>query len=226
MVVKLRSTKVIIDGEVKEILPKPLPSNPVDGYYCIDSSDGKFKVYSESKSRWIILGDADDVVFDNSSNGFTSNNVQDAIEESRDLITGTVFSQTFFVDSIVFGTDYMSYGDELATTDEIPYIIPFNCKLIAITYCNEDDNTDTTIDIRKANYNSGNSDSSVLTQNLINVRSASLSDFTPISFNAGDKLAVTLSDNGTNPDEPRVTLFFQIVNNTKQNLTENWSGDF
>lgn len=79
---KFKGPKIIINGEEQKIVPGPLPSSPTDGLFTIDENDNKFKVYNESKSRWIILGDAEDIFFDNSSNGFTSTNIQDAIEEN------------------------------------------------------------------------------------------------------------------------------------------------
>lgn len=78
-----KGKKVIINGEEQIINPSSLPSSPSDGHFAVDSSDGKFKVYNESKSRWIALGDAEDVYFDNSSNDFESQNTQEAIEEAR-----------------------------------------------------------------------------------------------------------------------------------------------
>lgn len=170
--------------------------------------------------------DEANIRFDNSTNDFDADEGQGAIEEARNTIYRKMFTMAFFSDGIVFGTDYLSYMDALATSDQIPAVVPFNCELIAITYSNEDSGTDFTIDIRAANYNSGSSDTSRLTVSGTNFRTAAWSNFTRPTFNAGDKIAVTISDNGTNPDEPRVLLYFQTTDDTLQNISENYSGDF
>lgn len=105
---KFRGQKVIINGEEQRIVPGSLPGSPADGHYAIDSSDGKFKVYNESKARWIILGDAQDVVFDNSTNGFDSNNVQDAIEEAN---KSKFYAQFQLIGDLNYDEYIYSYSD-------------------------------------------------------------------------------------------------------------------
>lgn len=79
---RLKGQKIILSGVEQVIVPRTLPNTPEDGFFCVDVSDNKFKVYSESKGRWVILGDAEDVVFDNSVAQLDGNpdNVQAAIE--------------------------------------------------------------------------------------------------------------------------------------------------
>lgn len=164
--------------------------------------------------------------FDNSSNDFTADSEQEAIEEARNTIIRKTFSVTFHDGGTVSGgVDYLSWADDLGTSDEIPFVIPFNCELIAVTYTNEDPGTDNTIQIRRSNFNSGSTQNIVLSISQTNVRTACYTNFTRPSFNAGDKLAVSLQDNGGNADEPRVYLMFQTTDDTLQNLTENWSGN-
>jgi hypothetical protein len=82
---KFKGNKVIINGVEQHIVPGPLPSSPVDGYFAIDESDGLLKVYNETKSRWISLGDAEDIFFDNTNAQLEDNpdNIQDAIEKVK-----------------------------------------------------------------------------------------------------------------------------------------------
>lgn len=169
---------------------------------------------------------AEDVEFDNSTNGFVSDNVQDAIEEVQNKTIGAIFNVTFNSSGIVFGTDFLSYSNDLATSDETPFVIPFSCELVSITYTNEDPNTDGTIFIQKSDFNSGNSDSTVLSYSFTNVRTFVHTNFTKPTFSPGDKIAVALRDDGTNPDEPRIELFFQISDTNITDFEENWSGDF
>lgn len=82
---KFRGQKVIINGQEQTIIPGPLPSSPSDGHFAIDSSDGKLKAYNSSKGRWMILGDAEDIFFDNTIAQLNDNpnNVQKAIEKVK-----------------------------------------------------------------------------------------------------------------------------------------------
>lgn len=80
---RFKGASVIIEGEEQRIVPGPLPPNPTNGLIAVDQSDNKLKVYHSSKGRWIVLGDAEDVVFNNSVNGFDATNVQAAIEEVK-----------------------------------------------------------------------------------------------------------------------------------------------
>ena len=78
---KFKGPKVVINGQEQIIIPGTLPSSPTDGHIAIDSADNKLKVYKSSVTRWIILGDAEDVYF--SLPGFQANNVRDALGESK-----------------------------------------------------------------------------------------------------------------------------------------------
>ena len=86
---RFKGPEVIIEGDLNKIVPQSLPVSPVDGQLVVDSSDKKLKVWNVPLSRWIILGDADDMRFDSTTttpskaNGFIANNVQEAIEEAR-----------------------------------------------------------------------------------------------------------------------------------------------
>lgn len=137
---KFKAEKIIINGVEQTIIPGTLPSFPEDGHYAIDSSDGKFKVYNESKARWIILGDAEDVVFDNSTNGFESDDVQSAIEEAN---KSKFYPQFQLIGDINFDDYLYSWTDTTDISQEksgdssngyrysnsAPIICPFNGTL-------------------------------------------------------------------------------------------------
>lgn len=82
---KFKGQKVIINGQEQIILPGPLPESPVNGYFALDESDNKLKVWHEDKERWIILGDAEDIFFDNSVANLDDDpdNVQKALEKLK-----------------------------------------------------------------------------------------------------------------------------------------------
>lgn len=79
---RLKGEKVIIEGNHNSIVPKALPTTPGNGAFSVDILDNKFKVWSSAKNRWIILGDASDVAFDNTVALLPESpaNVQAAIE--------------------------------------------------------------------------------------------------------------------------------------------------
>lgn len=68
------------------------PADPVGnlcaGQISVDPETNKLKVWNPDLNRWIINGDASDDFFDNSTNGFASNNVQSAIEEAKNTAEG------------------------------------------------------------------------------------------------------------------------------------------
>lgn len=111
---RFKGQKIVISGVEQEIVPRTLPSSPENGYYCIDSSDNKFKVYHESKGRWIILGDAEDVYFDNTNAQLdgSPDNVQDAIEALKGFRAQPIQYQYIgtlnFDDYLYSGTDQVS----------------------------------------------------------------------------------------------------------------------
>lgn len=82
---RFKGSKIIISGEENWITPKTMPSSPTEGQLFIDQSDGKLKVYNVDKSKWIVLGDASDVEFDNTTAQLDGNpdNVQEAIEKVK-----------------------------------------------------------------------------------------------------------------------------------------------
>lgn len=95
---RFKGEKIIINGEYQHIIPAPLSQTPEDGCFAIDIVDNKFKVYNEGLSRWVVLGDADDVVFDNSNSNLISTNTEAAIKE-LDVRTITPQIQTYSIRS-------------------------------------------------------------------------------------------------------------------------------
>jgi hypothetical protein len=76
---RLKGKNIIFDGDRTKFIPKSLPAEPEQYEIIVDIADNKLKTWDGS--RWIVLGDAIDIFFDNSTNGFVANTVQEAIEE-------------------------------------------------------------------------------------------------------------------------------------------------
>lgn len=117
------------------------------------------------------------------------------------------------------------YGDE--SSDEVPFIVPFNCKLAALTFSNEEDGVDVDMQLHKSTHGSGGNAIEIFNWELRDIRTAVQSTITPtITLLAGDKIGMYAKDQGTNSKSPRVILYFERVDNVTVNLTENFSGDF
>jgi hypothetical protein len=174
--------------------------------------------------------DEANIRFDNSTNDFDADEGQGAIEEARDTLIHKTFTLTFWSSGIISGTEWLNYSNHGSTSNQAPAVVPFNCELFAISFSNQENGINFDLDIRAADYNSGNSDTSRLTFNNVEARTAVTSSFTRPSFNAGDKIGIQISDNGgffdPNPNDPIVILYFRITDNTLQTLTEDWSGNF
>lgn len=209
---KFKGQKVIINGKEQIIVPSSLPLTPEDGYLAIDINDGKLKVFNSTKNRWLVLGDAEDVVFDNSSNGFTATNVQDAIEENKTKGRFTIVA-TF--NGSIGNNTWLGYTHELPG-NEVPIAIPLNCVLKEITFSYK--NTDllgiptgsNLIDGRFDIYK--NSFSVVNTQiSFTNQASPRIVSNVNITFNSGDFFVGRWIDQGDNPSDLAIVYFFEVL---------------
>lgn len=168
---------------------------------------------------------AEDIIFENNSNGFSSDRVQSAIEEVRNSPVGGLDLYEFKENSSA-NNKWLEYGANSSPSDETPAILPFDAKLISCTFTNDDDGVDTDIEIHKSSEGSGSNASIVATFQIRNRRVARFSDFTAIQFSAGDKISVFARDKGTNPSQVVVKLYFLITNYNKENAGEDFSSDF
>lgn len=111
---RFKGKKVILNGEENWLMPTSQPQSPTNGQMYIDSSDNKFKVYSEDESRWIVLGDAGDVYFDNTTAQLSGNpdDVQTAIEKVKGFRVQPIQFQLIgslnYDDYLYSGSDLMS----------------------------------------------------------------------------------------------------------------------
>lgn len=113
---RFKGPKIILNTEELCVTPKTLPSNPDDGCMMVDATDNKLKVWNGS--RWIVLGDAVNIVFDNSTNGFISDNVQGAIEEVLDKVKPKFYAQFQIIDDLNFDEYIYSFFDNTGGPQE------------------------------------------------------------------------------------------------------------
>ena len=215
---RLKGQKVIINGVEQIIEPSSLPETPFDGYFLIDEADGKFKCYNETKGAWIILGDAEDQSFDNSVNGFVSENTQDAIEEARNTPYSTSrFAVTTTFNSTVGNNQWLGYS-ELLPGNTTPIIIPRNCKLQEITFSWSSTITillglvtlSSDVDGTFNLYKNGTSSGDIIWSKVFsNASGGAVSSNINVSLNAGDFIIGRWVDQGSNPSDMAICYFFQ-----------------
>ncbi len=124
------------------------------------------------------------IPFDNDTNGFTADNVQDAIEESRTSAVGD-FIEFDFVTNGNTSNKWLGYSNSAASSDMIPYVAPHQMEIKALTFSNFDDNVDIDVEI----YRNG---TIIYTWEVRNKRTAYKANFTGLSFNQGDRMSVFL----------------------------------
>jgi hypothetical protein len=209
---RLKGPKVILEGDINKIVAQTLPVTPEDGQFVIDSADKKLKVWNATANRWIILGDAVNQVFDNSSNGFTATNTQAAIEESKASAPGKARASIVCTFNGTIGNNNWLGYSELIPGDQVPILIPWNCilKELTVVYQNAFLGSPS-IDGRLDLYKNGTAGGNIVHQiTFTNDNDGGI--FTPdISFNAGDQLRGRWVDQGDNPADMVICYFFLLL---------------
>jgi len=104
-------------------------------------------------------------------------------------------------------------------TDELPYRIPFGSKLIGYNLSFKGNNDSFYLEFYKNGTLTANR---VFQQQYSNINQAVNITMTPISFSAGDELALRFKKiSGSDVDDAYVELFFAIVDDTAINNTWN-----
>lgn len=118
-------------------------------------------------------------------------------------------------------------GDTGITSDKSPAVMPFDCKIIAMTFTNRENDADTDLEIYSVLEANTNEKEIEFIWALRDCRAARKSNFSPeITFNAGDRVAVYLKDRGSDPDYPVLTLYLQITSNNNEEVIRGFSGNF
>jgi hypothetical protein len=124
---------------------------------------------------------------------------------------------------------WMSYYENSIPSNNVHGIVPWKSKLIGITFSNTYSSRDVDIKVYVAGDGDGNSPlTKALEWQLRNVRVAYKTDFSPdILFDAGDKVAIFMSDQGSNPHDPVIVLHFQVTTDaTTGSGSEDYSNGF
>ena len=116
---------------------------------------------------------------------------------------------------------------ELKTSNEAPAIMPWRSQLLAITFTNEKNSVDTDVELWKGDEESGNAATKMHTWEVRDCRVGRLTAFaSPITFEAGDKLAVFVRKQGTYPKDVAITYYFKVLADNNEDIQKTYTGDF
>jgi hypothetical protein len=149
------------------------------------------------------------VVFDNSSNGFTSDTTQGAIEEARETAAGFPRAGLALVNNGTAGNnDLISYSN---LTPNTPIVFPVNTQLNELTFANNRNSIECDLEVwdggvtsgtlvKTINVSTGGTDNSVFDLNADN-----------LVFNAGDFIQIRYKDQGTNARDMVLVLWISRI---------------
>lgn len=102
-------------------------------------------------------------------------------------------------------------------------LVPFNSRLVCLTYSNSQRGSDGRIKLNRAPRNQGANSSLVLDWTLRNTRIAYKTNFNQYLFSAGDKVSMYIEDLGVNSFDPVVKVLMKVINdNNREEFIENF----
>lgn len=211
---RFKGQKVIINGVEQQIVPGELPSSPADGYIAVDQADNKLKYWHQTKNRWIVIGDAEDQIFDNDSNGFIAENTQDAIEEAKaSAIAKARFTIVTVFNGTVGNNNWLGYN-ELVPGDQVPIRIPMACKIKEITFAYKNSLLSSDyIDGKFKLFKNGFTDPThvIHTEQFTNQLAGKNATGLDLTFAANDFIVGRWIDEGDNPSDMAIVYFFEVI---------------
>jgi hypothetical protein len=219
MAYKLKSDKVIVEGDENLVVAKPLPQNPSDGYFTLDIADSKYKVYH--KGRWVVLGSVESelggtpVVLNTEKLNFNPigfSVTQDGTDPSKVNISVNQILLPGKLIDFVFGNvgntqnKWLLFSSSSAPSDELPYVAPYDGELVGLTFANTNDNVGADFDI----YVNG---SILYTWQVRNKRTAYKTNLpSGLTISQGERISIfakKIGGQGT-PSTPILEIIFQV----------------
>lgn len=138
---------------------------------------------------------------------------------------GSLLQPFFLGEGIITQDRTLTYSDtDLNPSDEVFYLVPFDCKLIGVTYSNNRYDSDCNIEVYRSLRN--NDDNKTL-EYTFEARDARLALKSNIingpSFFAGDKITVDLTVQGSRPDDVVTGLYLLTTNMDGYENSESFS---
>ena len=147
---------------------------------------------------------ADSVPFDNDTNGFTSENVQEAIEEVQDIASPLRVPISLIYNGTLSNGDFIGYSN-LLPGDNTPIIVPITGSFVEFTWSNNNASADFALEFR-INTTGG---AAFFTWSVDNTQTAAVVLPVPESFSIGDEIYVKYIDEGTNARDAAIVLLFK-----------------
>lgn len=148
------------------------------------------------------------------------------IGASANATTGKMLQLDFENPSSI-GGDWLQSGG--MPTNETPVIVPFDSRLVSITFSNKERGADTELQIQAVSETDGRSPSpTIITWTIDNARTARRNDFgsPQITFSKGDKIAVFAEQRGnTDPSQVKMTMHLLVLEDDLTTHISNWNGD-
>ena len=112
------------------------------------------------------------------------------------------------------------------SSDKTHGVVAWDSELVRYSLSHSTNNADFGVEIYKSTFGSGSTNSVVSNDSYDNARVLGKTFVSPINFGAGDKVGVFIDDEGGNPSDLTITLYFRITSNNVFNDQENYNGNF
>lgn len=162
--------------------------------------------------RFYISPTADSIPFDNDTNGFTADNVQDAIEEVQGDKIGKLLDFIFTASGNT-ADKWLGVGNGSTSSNTLPFIVPQSAKLSWLTFSNQDDNVDIDVEV----YING---ALLYTWLVRNKRTSYKTNLPTLAMNQGDRLSCFIKKyaGGTGdqtPQNPIIEVGLQLTDSVE-----------
>ena len=154
--------------------------------------------------RFDVTEVAESVPFDNDTNGFTADNVQDAIEEVDNEVTPLRVPLNLIHNGTLSNGDWIGYSN-LLPGDETPIIVPITGQFVEFTWSNEAANADFALEFRLGSTVA----TPFFTWSVDNTQTAAVVLPTPESVTVGDTMFIKYVDEGQNASDAAIVLLFR-----------------
>jgi len=144
------------------------------------------------------------VPFDNATNGFTSEEVQSAIEEAKNTAPGKARATIASLHNGTLSNGFWIGYTDLINSFDSPFVLAWGATLKEVTFSNNNLSVDGAIDFYKNGTAAGQIIHNEVFTNVDKVKTFNVDHH----FIAGDLLRLRWTDTGTNPKDMGLMMFF------------------
>jgi hypothetical protein len=138
-----------------------------------------------------------------------------------------MWQHQFHEDSTV-KNEWLNNGEDNIPSNESPHCVLWKSKLVGLSFTNSKSGADCDVKLYIAAEGDGNSPLiKIYEWQIRDCRTKRKTNFDPdVIVESGDKLAIFVSDKGTNAKDVSIVTYWQIIETNNEESCENWSGDF